>query len=405
MNRRGNSGWLVRFVFVLLAALMPAASARAQQGELAPEKAQDTLSRLEWRCKVSALCPYSTEVWGEFVDAVAGKPGDQYLLGIYLMTGDKVRRGERGGLHWIGLAAAQGYARAALELNRQRRSGTEMDVDETLIAAAMRTKADAGDADAMRALSEMYIYGRGVGRDPKEAMRLMRKAAESSSAEAEQDLANLLFAGAPRVAQDRKEAQRWMASAGSHGNTVAMRILSYWLMTGPPGVDARPVEAYRWLMRAALLDDPYAQEKLSQLFTDGMNDEGHAAKTPSDEISPDRATLSGANKLAEQAIAQLKAAGAPPEGGDVFRHMMRSPSAPKTLVAPDLVRADKWFRLAARSPWHDNPQIRASIEPHMTTAQLDEARRQAASWHPLPLPEVMALDIPLPVTSAGQSKP
>ena len=34
--------------------------------------------------------------------------------------------------------------------------------------------------------------------------------------------------------------------------------------------------------------------------------------------------------------------------------------------------ADKWFRLAARSPWHDNPQIRASIEPHMTTAQLDE---------------------------------
>ena len=30
------------------------------------------------------------------------------------MTGDKVARDERGGLHWIGLAAAQGYARAAL---------------------------------------------------------------------------------------------------------------------------------------------------------------------------------------------------------------------------------------------------------------------------------------------------
>ena len=68
--------------------------------------------------------------------------------------------------------------------------------------------------------------------------------------------------------------------------------------------------------------------------------------------------------------------------------------APQKLIAPDLVQADKWFRLAARSPWHDNPQIRASIEPHMTTVQLDEARRQAAIWHPLPLPEVMALDLP-----------
>ena len=212
-------------------------------------------------------------------------------------------------------------------INRLRRGGAEMDVDEGRIAAAMRAKADAGDADAMRALSDMYIYGRGVGRDANEGVRLLRKAAETGSAEAEQDLANLLFVGGPGVAQDRKEAVRWMASAGSHGNTEAMRILSYWLMTGPPGVDAQPIEAYRWLMRAALLDDPDAQEKLSQLFADGMNDRGSAAKTASAETMPD--TGKAAQQLADQAVAQLKAAGAPPEAGDVFRRMTRSPSAPR----------------------------------------------------------------------------
>jgi TPR repeat protein len=403
MNRRRSSGWPITSTFVLLCGLWPAEMAWAQQGELAPEKAADTLSDLEWRCKVAPLCPYSTEVWGEFLDAVAGKPASQLLLGIYLMTGDKVARDERGGLHWIGLAAAQGYARAALELNRLRRGGTEMDVDEGRIAAAMRAKADAGDADAMRALSDMYIYGRGVGRDANEGVLLLRKAAETGSAEAEQDLANLLFVGAPGVAQDHMEALRRMASAGSHGNTEAMRIVSYWLMTGPPGIEAQPIEAYRWLMRAALLDDPYAQEKLSQLFADGMNDRGSAARTTSAEAMPDKGAA--AQQLADQAVAQLKAAGAPPQAGDVFRRMTRSPSVPKTLIAPDLVQADKWFRLAARSPWHDNPQIRASIEPHMTTAQLDEARRQAADWHPLPLPEVLALDLPLPALPAGASKP
>jgi hypothetical protein len=31
----------------------------------------------------------------------------------------------------------------------------------------------------------------------------------------------------------------------------------------------------------------------------------------------------------------------------------------------------------------------------MTTAQFDEARREAASWTPLPPPEVMVIDIAL----------
>lgn len=336
---RGFRRGLPALLVAMLGVLALAGTARAQE-ELAPERANDTLGRLQLRCKLIALCPYSADVWGTFLAAMAGKPGDQYLLGIYLMTGDKVRRDERGGLHWIGVAAAQGYARAGLELNRQRRNGAEMDVDETRIAAAMRTKADAGDADAMRALSEMYIFGRGVGRDPDEALRLLHRAAESGSAEAEQDLANLLLRGAPGVAQNPKEASRWLASSGGHGNTTAMLVLSNLLTSPPPGIDRQPAEAYRWLMRAALLDDPDAQEELSSLFANGMDSEGHAVTAAHEELKPHT-----------QEIARLATTpGMPQQMRDRINRMLQPQPAPATLVAPDLVQADKWFRLAARNP-------------------------------------------------------
>jgi TPR repeat protein len=242
-----------------------------------------------------------------------------------------------------------------------------MEVDEARIAAAMRTKADAGDADAMRALSDMYISGRGVGRDPSQGVQLLRHAAESGSNTAEADLAMLLWRGAPGVTPDHAEAIRWQSRSAGHGNTEAMRILSYWLMDTSSGGKAQPLDSYRWLMRAALLDDPDAQEKLSQLFTVGMDIEGRPIRTSSTDMT---------GRLL------------PPQ---------------TALIATDLVQADKWFRLAARNPWHDNPQIRASIEPHMTTAQLEEAKKLVAAWRALPPPEVLAIDIDAPPVTGERS--
>ena len=363
--RRTGTARLSAIIALMLTAIIAIAGTAHAQGALAPDKAADTLSGYSLRCKLVVLCPYSEEVWTTLQAAVAGKPGDEYLLGVYLITGDKVGRDEHGGLQWLAIAASQGYATAALELNRQRRNGAEMDVDEARIATAMRTKADAGDADAMRALSDMYIYGRGVGRDPNEGVRLLRHAADSGSKDAEADLAMLMWRGAPGVTPDHAEAIRWQSRSSGHGNTEAMRILSYWLMDTSSGGKAQPLDSYRWLMRAALLDDPDAQEKLSGLFTAGLDIEGRPIR--------------------------------PANSDPIYRLA----PAQTVLIAPDLVQADKWFRLAARNPWHDNPQIRASIEPHMTTAQLDEAKRLVAGWHALPLPEVLAIDIQ-PPAATGQ---
>src|ERR1700689_1421696 len=81
-------------------------------------------------------------------------------------------------------------------------------------------------------------------------------------------------------------------------------------------------QGYCWLARAALMDSAQAQEKLSLMFSSGEHD----------------------------------------DRGEV--------------LAADLIEADFWFRLAARSPYHDNSQIRGGIEPKMTSAQLDEAKHR-----------------------------
>jgi len=89
-----------------------------------------------------------------------------------------------------------------------------------------------------------------------------------------------------------------------------------------------PGEGYRWLMRAALVDNPAAQELLSGVLAQGA--------------------MVGA----------------------------------RTIIPPDPIAADMWLRLAARSPFHDNASQRRQIESNMTTAQLVEAKERADAWRP-----------------------
>jgi TPR repeat protein len=353
-----NPFGLLAGVLSLLICTAALAPADAEEGPLSPENADATFSQYRFRCSFSFLCPFAPDVWSSFRQAMTHHPADQYMMGMYLITGDKVGRDERGGQRWYGIAALEGYPRAALELNSMRRSGTEMIVDEPAIAAVMKAKADANDPDAMRALSGMYLVGRGVDRDPGQALALLRRAAAIGSNEAEQDLARLLLGGQEGVTRDTPEALRWLAQSGAHGNAESMLQLSNILLGGLAGAEKRPEEGYRWLVRAAMLDEPRAQEKLSQVLASGMDDEGHGLWGPYDNLAG-----------------------------------MQRPKPAPTLVAIDLVEADKWLRIAARNPWYNNPQNRAVIEPRMTSAQLKQAEAAAAGWHRATLQEVMTMDI------------
>ncbi len=340
---------MIRRPLVLLAValgLLAAGDAlAADDGNYAPQNIVHTYGRLKWLCMVSVTCPVSQKALAMIEQVMANDRSAEYLLGLTLLLGDDLPQDRKSGIAWIALAAERGHPAAARDIAARLRNGEAIEVDETKIATALKAQADAGDAESMRALGPLYIGGRGVKQDPAAGLDLLRRAAEKGSTGAEIDLSQLYLNGAPGVAKSRPEAMKWLAASANHGNVEAMVNLGYMSMN-------ESVETgFCWLMRAALLDQVQAQEKLSMVFAQGDKD-GRG-----------------------------------------------------TVIQPDLVQADLWFRLAARNPYHDNPQIRSMIEPHMTTEQLNQAKQLFAAWQPRTMQEVKAMTIALPSAAQGNCPP
>ena len=325
----------------LAVALAFAGDARAD--DYGPLNAAETLRQMPVLCRTVGIgCPISAGAYAALTGAISGDREAQFKFARLLQRGDGIARDERAATGWFGKAAEQGHVAAALELNHLRREGMAIPADEAKIAASLGLAVAKGDLDAMRALAEMQIEGRGLPRNPEQGLGLLRHAVTAGSALAAQDLANLYLRGAPGIPKDPAEGLRSMAASARLGNAAAMLELGslYFKYPEPKMVD--PAEGYRWLMRAALADDPAAQEMLSGVLADGA--------------------MAGA----------------------------------RTVIAADLVAADMWLRLAARSPFHDNSSLRRRIEANMTAAQLDEAQTRAAAWQPHPVQEVLAMTIDPP---------
>jgi TPR repeat protein len=338
---------------VALVLLPMTGAALAADGNYAPANIEKTFSRLGWICMVAPLCPVTDQVRNVIKRAVGNERGAQYLLGLTLMTGDGLPSDRDAGLDWIVRAAELGDPDAARDIAGRLRNGASIKVDETKIAAALKPDADAGNVEAMRALAPMIIRGRGVKQDPVTGLALLIRAAEQGSSGAEQDLSQLYLNGAPGMVVNRPEALKWLAVSARHGNVDAMVNLGFMSMNTPigmPSTERNLAEGFCWLMRAALLDHVQAQEKLSTIFAAGEKD------------------------------------------------------SRGTVIAIDLVQADLWFRLAARSPYHDNSQIRSMIEPNMTTDQLNETKRLFEAWRPRTPQELRAIAIALPAANGASPR-
>jgi hypothetical protein len=341
---------LVRALLVVPVLIVANSALAAERGPYAPENIEATDKGFYWVCMVKPLCPVSDKVRALVHRIVLQDRSAEYLLGLTLMVGDDLMRDRDIGVIWIARAAERGEPGAARDIARRLRNGESIAVDETKIADALKPQADAGDIEAMRALAPMIIAGRGTRQDPPGGLAMLQRAADKGSSEAEKDLAQLYLNGAPGVAANRPQALKWLAVSASHGNVDAMVDLGH--MAVNASIDARDLtKGYCWLVRAAMLDHVQAQEKLSMLFALGEKD--------------DRGTV----------------------------------------IAVDLAQADLWFRLAARSPYHNNSQIRAMIEPKMTTAQLDDVKRHFASWRAHTFQELAAIPIALPAASPTHNCP
>ena len=90
--------------------------------------------------------------------------------------------------------------------------------------AALRKKAEAGDAEAQYNLGECFLNGDGVAKDMAEAVKWWRKAAEQGAVWAQYNLGVCFYEG-NGVDKDHSEAVKWYRKAAEQGYAPARDAL------------------------------------------------------------------------------------------------------------------------------------------------------------------------------------
>jgi TPR repeat protein len=355
-DRRGQ-GFAGALSVALAAVLLSGGAARADSG-LGPADAEKTLGTLRYVCVLEALCPISAANYDALKLAIAGQRDNQFLLGLDLISGEGMAMDRQAGLEWIVKAANAGAPLAVRYVERRLQNGENIEIDETRAATILKKQADAGDVESMLVLGPMMIRGRGTAQDPQGGVALLLKAAErSKGGVVEYQIADLYLIGTNGLPKDHEEGMKWYAISASRGNVDAMATLgglwenepmpdmSKLLETGrwPAQTFKRDiVQSYCWRVRAALMDNHLAQYELALMLSrDNSDSRGNVIKS-------------------------------------------------------DLVQADFWFRLGARSSDYDNSQVRAAIEPKLTTAQLEQVKKRLGDWRKLDFEGMTATAITVP---------
>jgi TPR repeat protein len=352
------SGKLTRTLSVAVAAVLVSAGAARADSGLAPADVENTFGKLRYLCALQVLCPLNAANYDTLQRAIAGERGNQFLLGLNLISGDGAPMDRKAGLEWIVKSAEAGAPMAARYVENKLQNGENIEVDETTMATALKRQADAGDIESMRVLAPMMIRGRGTAQDPKAGIALLLKAAEQGKGgDIEYQIADLYLIGTNGLAADHEEGMKWYAIAAGHGNVRAMATLAG-LWENEPMMDLRKlmetgripqktferdvVQSYCWRMRASLMGDSLAHYEFA-LMRSRRNTDNHG-----------------------------------------------------NVIEPDLIQADFWFRLGARNREYDNSQVRGAIEPKLTTAQLDQVKKMVADWHKLDFEQMKATPIAIP---------
>lgn len=124
------------------------------------------------------------------------------------------------------------------------------------IDPGLLTRANGGDAAAQVQVGETYAEGKGVARDPRQAVEWFTKAADKGNIGAELHLAVLYRDGAGKnFPRDAEQAAAWYRKAADQGDTGAQGTLGM-LYTLGQGVPKNDVDAYFWLDLAASVPGP-----------------------------------------------------------------------------------------------------------------------------------------------------
>ena len=141
-------------------------------------------------------------------------------------------------------------------------------IAETNEIEGMRLAAEHGVARAQLDLGLRYETGRGVARDPVQAINWFRKAAEQDYDEAQYTL-GCCYNGDDGFDRNPSEAVKWWGKAAAQGHTDAQYCLGLSYAIGE-GVAKDPAEAAKWWIKAAAQGHADAQYFVGLSYSTGL---------------------------------------------------------------------------------------------------------------------------------------
>ncbi len=273
------------------------------------------------------------------------------------------------------------------------------------VLAQLRAGAEGGNAEFQLQLGLALAWGKhGLARNPAEAVKWYRKAAEQNLAKAQYNLGVCYREGAG-VASNGVEAVRWLRKAAEQNLPEAQHNLGVCYDTGC-GVATNFVEAVKWYRKAAEQNLAEAQHNLGVCYRDGQG-----------VVANDVEAANWFRRAAEQrhAPAQNELGICYLEGRGVevnytqavkwFRQAaeQNEPSALMNLgicyglgqgVRKDAIEAYKWWLLAAAQGHASARQNMLALEHQLTREQLVEGQTRAGDFKPqaAPLQDVQPAD-------------
>lgn len=199
--------------------------------------------------------------------------------------------------------------------------------------ADMQSKASAGDPTAQLELSRAYYYGRGLDKDPAQALEWAKKSAESGHVEAMESLA-FLYATGGGIERNEETALKWYRQAAEKGSSKAMFNLGV-LLRQSEKLQPSPNESLQWLEKAAEKGDTKAQTFLGRLYFLG---DQYMTPDPKKAKPHLQAAAEKGDAVAQNAL------------GVLYRDRPSDPADDK--------EAERWFRAAARQ---NHPKAQSNL--------------------------------------------
>lgn len=258
MNSRSPLIWM-------LAALMTAATLRAQQETFDPEELQKL--------------------------ATTGNANAQFELGVRLLGGEGLPKDEKKAAEWLQKAAAQQHLGAMNAIGTLCEEGVGMPKDEAKAFEWYEKSAKYGFPLAQLNLSECYENGRGVAKDEKKAMEWLGRAAHQDFPQAQAAYAWKLEHG-KGIKKNSTEAASWYLKAAQEGLVAAQTHLAYLYYTGA-GVPLDYRRAEAWYRFAARSEDPWAHNDLAWFLSTCPDSNHHDPETAIEFARSAAAKLNG----------------------------------------------------------------------------------------------------------------